>query len=603
MRILPRAARALDGARRPRRADFRPRAEALEGRELLAVGYDPTFGGGAPVDLARLLDLPIDSSLVASAAAAQADGKTVVVGYFSTVRFGGYNTSALFAIRLNEDGSLDKTFGNGGLATPLASDSRYLNRAQGVAILPDGKILIGGTTDYSSTRPEQLSNLSDLLVTRLNADGSLDTSFDPAETAGGLGFVNINTGLYDDFAGMGVAADGSIVVVGTSMLRNYDYRVTNYAYPEVVVARLRPDGSLDTSFDGDGVRLIDAGATPTRQVAEQAAGVAVQADGKIVIAATRTVSDGTGSTIVPADFLVIRLDATGALDAGFGTGGETTVGFDLGGDLADTAGGVALRPDGTIVVVGTAALADGVGLAAARLTTGGVLDPTFDGDGKAIVTYADSGETWRAASAHVVALLDGSILIGGTANRGTTTEARGLLARLAADGSPAADMGPGGVAVVGAVIDAFTVRPDGKVVLVGGTVGRTTSLGPDLVPPIPVPPPVPPDVAGAMALVAGRGRAVRLRGVAITFSAALAPGPVVRQGTFRVRLGTKGGRFLATRRATYDAATHTATVRLVRPMALAKRQVVQVLIASARVVSLDGLHLAGGDRFVTADRP
>ena len=95
------------------------------------------------------------------------------------------------------------------------------------------------------------------------------------------------------FTGVALQPDGKIVVAGTS---NNDF----------LVARFNPDGSLDTSFDGDGIKTIEVGGT------EHASAVAIQSDGKIVV---------VGSTSVNTSVAVVRLTTTGALDTSFDTDG------------------------------------------------------------------------------------------------------------------------------------------------------------------------------------------------------------------------------------------------------------------------------------------
>src|SRR5262249_35037563 len=152
--------------------------------------------------------------------------------------------------------------------------------------------------------------------------GDIDTSF------GHTGSVSL---AGDVFNGVAVQADGKVIAVGTDG-------------SDFVVARYNTDGSLDTSFDADGVRTLDVGGA-----ADKATAVAVQSDGKIVVVG----SDG-------ADAVVARLDADGSTDTSFSADGRQTI--DLGG-TADTANAVAIQPNGRIVIAGT----NGTDFALARL--------------------------------------------------------------------------------------------------------------------------------------------------------------------------------------------------------------------------------------------
>ena len=146
-------------------------------------------------------------------------------------------------------------------------------------------------------------------------------------------------------------------------------------------------GDLDVSFSGDGKQTTDFGGS------DLAAAVAVQADGKIVVAGS---SDG--------NFALARYGVDGALDPSFSGDGLVTT--DIGG--TDDGQGVAIQPDGKIVVAGGS---EG-NFALARYTTGGGLDPSFSGDGK---QTTDFGLEDRATAVALQA--DGRIVVGGIVRR------------------------------------------------------------------------------------------------------------------------------------------------------------------------------------------
>ena len=184
-------------------------------------------------------------------------------------------------------------------------------------------------------------------LARYNPNGSLDTSFsgDGVQT----------TDLAGDYANaVAIQPDGKIVVVGTN-------------FPGFAVARYNPNGSLDTTFSGDGLqRTFDAGF-------ESAFGMGLQANGKIVAVGFRY-----AGTFGDYDFALARYNPGGGLDTSFSADGLQTTNF--GGN--DRAAGVALQGDSKIVAVGQA---DGDGaknLALARYNPNGSLDMTFSGDGK-----------------------------------------------------------------------------------------------------------------------------------------------------------------------------------------------------------------------------
>ena len=142
------------------RRTFRPSAERLEVRECLSGGLiDPTFNGGAP-ETSALMDL-------ASATAIQPDGKMVVVGRLGTGAF--RLTPKLAVARFNPDGSPDASFGSGGVTYSAGADTT----GNGVVLQPDGKILVCGN---ATVKTKGVTSVA-YLVSRYNANGTLDTSF------------------------------------------------------------------------------------------------------------------------------------------------------------------------------------------------------------------------------------------------------------------------------------------------------------------------------------------------------------------------------------------------------------------------------------------
>ncbi len=245
---------------------------------------------------------------VANAIAIQGDGKIVVAGYSSN------GTNLDFTIvRYNTDGLLDTSFGSGGKVT---TDFGNDDAAYAMAIQGDGKIVVAG---YSSNG----TNL-DFTIVRYNTDGSLDTSFD----GDGKVTTDIGIGSYDFANTIAIQGDGKIVVAGYS---------SNGSNNDFAIVRYNTDGSLDTSFGSDGKVT-----TPIGSGDDEAYAIAIQGDGKIVVAGYS--SNGSNN-----DFAIVRYNADGSLDTSFGTGGKVTT--DFGGDDA-AAYAIAIQGDGKIVVAG-----------------------------------------------------------------------------------------------------------------------------------------------------------------------------------------------------------------------------------------------------------
>jgi uncharacterized delta-60 repeat protein len=245
----------------------------------------------------------------------QSDGKIVVAGYSNN---GSDNDFAV--VRYNTDGSLDNTFSGDGIQTTDIGDSE----AESVVLQSDGKIIVAGTSTVSG----------DFAVVRYNTDGSLDTTFS------GDGIQTTDFGASDNANSVVVQSDGKIVVAGKNSTR-------------IAVARYNTDGSLDITFDTDGKQ--------STAIANEANGqeVILQSDGKIVVAGFIRTVIGIGRAD-NNDFAVVRYNTDGSLDTTFsGDGIQTTRIDQIPPDLTepfspyDRAYSVVLQSDGKIVVAGT----------------------------------------------------------------------------------------------------------------------------------------------------------------------------------------------------------------------------------------------------------
>ncbi len=341
----------------------------------------------------------------------------MVAGYS---RNGSYDDFAL--VRYNASGSLDTSFGAGGMVT-TGIGTRH-DQGQSIAIQTDGKIVVVGY-GYGSN--------NDFAVVRYNADGSLDTSFD------GDGKVTTAIGTALD-TGQSVAlqSDGKIVVAGTSY---------NGSNNDIALVRYNTDGSLDTSFDGDGKVITNvAGQT------DKGSGVVIQSDGKIVVA-------GTGND----DIAVVRYNADGSLDTSFDGDGKVTTAIGSGTDVGTS---VALQSDGKIVVAGYSDSGSNFDLAVVRYNTDGSLDTSFDADGKVTTAIGPGNDLGRG----VVLQSDGKILVAGSADNATNTDF--ALVRYNADGSLDTSFGGSGEVTTGVgsstdIGQSVALQSDGRIVVAG----------------------------------------------------------------------------------------------------------------------------------------
>ena len=209
---------------------------------------------------------------------------------------------------------------------------------------------------------------------------------------------------------MALQPDGKILVTGR---RDFNF----------VVARLTADGQLDPTFGVGGIATHDVGPAGSQQYPTA---LAVQADGKVLVA---------GWTSAANSVRVARLNTDGSLDSTYGTGGVAVVPVTGG-----KASAITIQPDGKALVAGYGTYSGYKSeWLLARLTTGGVPDPTFSGDGVSLLEF--TGESDHAND--VVVLPDGKILVGGAVSVGTNNE-RTAFARYLPDGRLDPSFGRGG---------------------------------------------------------------------------------------------------------------------------------------------------------------
>lgn len=387
----------------------------------------------------------------------QPDGKILMAGYFTT----SHGVSRNYIARLNADGTLDTSFNPGtGANNPVFS----------VALQPNGKIIIGGTfTAFNGVVANRIA--------RLNADGTLDTGFNPG------------TGADGKVSAIAVQADGKVILGGEFTTFNGMLRQR--------LARLNANGSLETGFNaGNGLN----GAVKT---------IEVQADAKIVIGGAFTSYNGKGCN------RIARLNTNGMLDPGFNSGagafgnilkvgmhknGNILIGGDFtnynginlnrissllpdgsidpdfysGAGADSTIFALAIQPDSQIIIGGYFTRYNGKPLnRIARLKTNGRLDSLGFNIGS-------------GANGYLLATVlqnDGKILIGGnfTAFNGTQ---RARIARINADGTVDASFNPGSGA--DSVVSAIAIQTDGKITIGGNFTSyngiarnRITRLNPD----------------------------------------------------------------------------------------------------------------------------
>ncbi|WP_085318153.1 methyl-accepting chemotaxis protein [Derxia lacustris] len=298
---------------------------------LSAAGtLDPGFGaaGTGSVDLTALG--------VTGNVCQLADGRIVAAGY----RYDNGNPVELQLLRLDADGHVDTGFGSGGRVTLGAADAGFVADASLLA-LADGGLLLA-----------QLTPVAGGVTVRLQ---QLDAAGAPLAGLGG-GPTTVDFGGIGSVGAGAVQADGKLLLAGAY----YDAATGASAF---VLARLNADGSLDSGFGSGGKRVLDV----LENLDERQPGIALQADGKILLAGY-----GDGGQAA-ANSVVLRLNADGSLDSSFGDGGQVSFDWSWGDNCAAD---VAVLADGRIVVAASGTYMD-PGAFVLRLNADGSLDSQF----------------------------------------------------------------------------------------------------------------------------------------------------------------------------------------------------------------------------------
>jgi uncharacterized delta-60 repeat protein len=380
---------------------------ALQGNEKVLIGgkFTRQCGGSVEKNIARLnVDGSSDTTFNPGTGAdgsvnsikVQSNGKVLVGGDFINYNGSGRNS----IVQLNADGSLDTTFNPGtGANAGIISIT-----AQG-----DGKVLIGGGfTSYNGTVRNGIA--------RLNIDGSLDTTFNP-----GIGANGAITSIV-------LQANGKVLIGGN--FTNYNGTEINY------IARLNANGSLDTTFNpGTGFNAIPSS-------------IVVQGDGKVLVGGSFTTYNGTARSGIA------RLNTNGSLDTTFNTGTGTS------GNFCNVVSSIVLQADGKIIIGGCFTSYNGtLRKNLARLYTNGSLDTAYNP-----ISIYDS-IIYSLAIQGDDKVIIGVFIVG-------TSEA--LIARLNTNGSQDNLFNPG--TGPESIITSMAVQADGKV-LIGGLFTSYNGIG------------------------------------------------------------------------------------------------------------------------------
>lgn len=412
---------------------------------------DPAFGRGG-VEMFPFATGAVPEDDEANAVALDAQGRAVIAGEADipgTLAWDATKPRRNMAIaRIDAQGDLDPTFGSGGRTTlgfgngnlpPAYQDNEVFD----VVTLADGSIITVGDGNvlYEQANPQR--NNIDVVVAKLGPGGNPDASFN------GTGFASTrapsSARRADSGRALAVQPDGKVVVAG--------FGIPNPGNTDALVARFNQNGTLDNSFGTGGVVAFDFGGGRD----DRAYDVALQPDGKILIAGHATVGVVNGNEVT--DLLAARLLTNGTLDPSFGSGGKVL--HDHGTDGQEFGWALALQPDGRFLIGGYTQVGTQTDVSITRFNADGSVDRTFGSDGVA----AQHIGTGSDAFTHIELQPDGSILGTGYAKETADGGYDMLVARFHPDGSHDTTFGP----------DDYQLFSFGT----GNDIGRGAALRPD----------------------------------------------------------------------------------------------------------------------------
>ena len=311
------------------------------------------------------------SAYIGKAVAELSDGRLIVTGWFGDQGF---------VLMLDSNGKADSSFDNDGIRLFSATDNNLQLAFNGIAIDSNNKIVIGG---YARNL---LSDNSDIYLSRLNLDGSFDTSFG----SGGETIQDLNQ--LEQINNISVLSDNSVIVVGRQ------FSTEQAQDDKALIAKFTSAGSLDSAgFGSGGFQSLDL---DTR--------VANNQDILFDVVTSNGIIYASGSSISPTGDLtsMVSLTANGLLNSGFNGAGLAT--FDFGTSQANRS--LALDLSGKLLLTGTSVNTTDGGddVYIARLKPDGTQDPLFNKGNAFMISYhhQDSSEV-------IIALANGSIMITG----------------------------------------------------------------------------------------------------------------------------------------------------------------------------------------------
>ena len=314
-----------------------------------------------------------------------------------------FSTSSQAAFDPAQFGALDVTFGSQGKQS--TSFSPFNDAAHDVALQSNGKIVLAGHAGNTQGTED------DFALLRYNTDGNLDTTFGVGGKTTTAFFAAPNDN-WDVANAVAIQPDGKIIAAG--------WTINPQRQRVFALARYNVDGSLDTTFDLDGLVTSRLRSQP-EETDDYISDVTLQADGKIVVTGWSLTYDSIEKRS-HYDIATVRYLSNGALDTSFGAA-KTGIVITPIGQSDDGANGIVIQPDGKIVVAGASCNSldcsvnnGNFDFAFVRYNTDGSLDNSFNDDGKA--TFATSILIYNDGASRVTLQPDGRIVAAGGRAKG-----------------------------------------------------------------------------------------------------------------------------------------------------------------------------------------
>jgi uncharacterized delta-60 repeat protein len=349
-------------------------------------GLDPGFGNNGQASH--------NTGFASTRGVAVAGPQSILIGTVGTAPNQSFGLT-----RYNADGSLDTTFGSGGVVNTSFANTDDVPTA--LDVLPTGQILVAGT---ATTYTNGVSSGSEFAIAEYNSDGSLDTAFGAGSGEVLLSFSNAAGTFSNDILKTMIVSPAGVIYLGGRS------DASGNSGTDFALAALNPDGTLQSSFGSGGKVLLDfAGGDDSLN------SLALQPSGEIIAAGSATIAGVT--QIALAGFL-----ANGTLDPQFGSKGTVTTNVR---GVYDSASSVVIQPNGAILVGGLSGVGSGSSLSSdfvlARYTANGRIDRSFAG-GTVITTFGQP-----SAITQLALLASGGIVASGKTTPSLTDSTPGDL--------------------------------------------------------------------------------------------------------------------------------------------------------------------------------